>query len=112
MKNNLFFKGCCGCREEIFFWVMPLVKMGGQLGTHRGWSREPELELPVPSLPLCSNIPPRCLMGPQILHSRVLCISTQAFAPQDKLGSCCQSWVCWLSLRFLHHPFAGQLVRL
>lgn len=35
MKHRLFYKSCCGCREEIIFWVMLVVEMGGQVGTHR-----------------------------------------------------------------------------
>lgn len=35
MKRCLFYKSCCGCKEEVLFWVMLVVEMGGQVGTHR-----------------------------------------------------------------------------
>lgn len=36
MKQSLCYKSCCGCREEMLFWVMLVVEMGGQVGTPRG----------------------------------------------------------------------------
>lgn len=88
----------------MLFWVMPLVKVRGQLGTSRAGAEGLNLQSWSPA-PAVSKIPSRHLMSPQI---RLVESSVSAPRVLHFRTNLVSAAVCSLSLHSLHHPFTGS----